>query len=143
MSVLEMPLSSIMKTDIPLIKKDETVLNAVRIMQKTGTHFVCIVDGFNVLHGTLSSKDVLKAFEVPSIMGGTLKVSEEFFYEGLKKKAEELMTSPPIHLRDDATVSDAVRTFTNNQVNFIPIINKGDVVVGLVSLVEVFSLAKG
>ncbi|VVB59670.1 CBS domain protein [uncultured archaeon] len=140
---LEEPVKSIMKKEVPMIKKGETLSGAVELMQKTGIHFVAVVDGLKTLLGTLSSRDLLKALQVPSIMGGTLKISEEFLASGLKRTVEEIMTAPAMHLNEDSTVLDAMRAFANSTADFIPVLNKGDVVVGLVSLVDVFSLSKG
>ncbi len=141
-SVLDQPVSAIMKTDAPMLKKEDTILKAIELMQKTGIHFVSVVDGFMTLIGAISAMDVLKAFQVPSMLGGTVKLSEEFFASGLKRTVEEVMTSPVISLAEDADVADAVRIFSNNQINFIPIVNKGNVLVWIVSLVEIFNFAK-
>jgi len=138
-SVLEKPINSVMKTDTPMLKKEDTISKAIELMQKTGIQFVSVVDGFKTLIGTLCPKDILKAFEVPSILGGNIKMSGEFFASGLSRKIEEVMTAPAIHLEEENTVGDALRLFTNNQVDFIPIVNKGTVVVGFVSLLDVFN----
>ncbi len=139
---LEQPVKSIMRKEVPMIKKGEMLSGAVQLMQETGVHFVAVVDGFKTLLGTISSRDLLKALEVPSIMGGTLKISEEFLASGLKKTVEEVMAAPAMHLNEDSTVSDAMRAFANSTADFIPVVNKGDVVVGIISLVDVFSVSK-
>lgn len=141
-SILERPITAIMKTDAPSIKKNEILLNAVRLMEKTGIHFVAVVDDFKTLIGTLSARDLLKMFQVPSVLSGNIKISEEFFDSGLKRSVEDAMTSPAISLAEDSTIADAVRVFTNNQVNYIPVVNRGDVLIGIVSLVDVFSISK-
>lgn len=138
-SILEKPLNSIMKTNMPMIKKEEKLSKAIEIMQTTGIHFVSVVDGFKTLIGTLSERDILKAFQISSIMGGTIKISEEFFVQSLNTTVEELMVAPPIYLEETNTIGDAVRTFTNSQITYIPIVNRGIVVVGLVSLTDLFS----
>lgn len=140
-SILEQPITAIMKKDAPTVKKGDTIFRAIELMQKTGIHFISVVDGFKTLIGTLSARDILKAFQVPSVLGGTIKLSEEFFSSGLKRTVDEVMTEPPISLEEDRTVADAVRIFTNNQINFIPVVNKGNVIVGLVSLVDIFGHA--
>jgi len=137
-SVLEKPIKSVMKTDTPMLKKEDLISKAIELMQKTDIQFVSVVDGFKTLVGTICPKDILKAFEVPSILGGNIKMSDEFFASGLSRKIEDVMTAPPIHLEEENTVGDALRIFTNNSVNYIPVVNKGTVVVGFVSLLDIF-----
>lgn len=140
-SVLEKPIKSVMKTDTPMLKKEDTISSAIKLMQKTDIQFMAIVDGFKTLIGTLCPRDILKVFSIPSMLGGSIKISEDFFASGLSRTIEEVMTSPAIHLEEEKTVGDALKIFTNNQVNFIPIVNKGMVVVGFVSLLDVFNQA--
>jgi|GEM_PF-1809531 len=140
-SVLEKPIKSVMKTDTPMLKKEDTISEAIKLMQKTGIHSISVVDGFKTLIGTLCPKDILKVFQIPSMLGENIKISEEFFASCLSRKIEEAMTAPAIHLEEENTVGDALRIFTNNQVNFIPVVNKGTVVVGFVSLLDVFNQA--
>lgn len=140
-SVLEKPIKSVMNADAPMLKKSDTISDAVKLMQKTGIQFVSVVDGFKALIGTLCPNDILKAFQVPSILGGNIKMSDGFFASGMSRKIEDVMTSPAIHLEENSTVADALRLFTNNQVGFIPVVNKGTVVIGFVSLLDLFGQA--
>jgi len=140
-SVLEKPIKSVMKTDTPMLKKEDTISKAIKLMQKTGIHFVSVVDGFDALVGTICPKDIIKAFQVPSMLGESIKMSEEFFASALQRNVGDVMTAPAIYLEEEKTVADALRIFTNNQVDFIPVVNKGTVVVGLISLADVLEQA--
>lgn len=141
-AILDQPLKAVMKTDVPLIKKEEPLIKAISLMQKTGVHFLPVVDGLKTLVGALSVQDMLKAFQVPSALGESIKLSEEFFTSGLKRTVEELMIAPPIKLAEEDTVADAIRVCTNNRIAFVPVINKEAIFLGLVSLVDIFSLVK-
>ncbi|MBU4245684.1 MAG: CBS domain-containing protein [Nanoarchaeota archaeon] len=136
--ILENSIKTVMKTNTLMLKKEDTISEAVELMQKTGIQFITVVDDFKTLIGTLCPRDILKAFQVSSILGGNIKISEEFFVSGLSRKIEEVMMAPAIQLEEENTVGDALRLFTNNQVTFIPVINKGTVVIGFVSLLDVF-----
>ncbi len=134
--LLDAPVSAVMKKDFALAKKDDSLRKIFEAMAKKGMAFAPITDEFGVVVGTVSERDLSKVFNVPTV-GGIVKFSDELIQECLKKQAREIMSSPAITLEETAPVSDALRIFANNHIHFIPVVNRGGVIVGIISLLDI------
>lgn len=139
-SLLEQPVSAVMEKEFVAVKKEDGIRKIIEIMAKKRLPFIPVVGNFDVLVGTISEHDLLKVFNIPAPPGVNItNISEELINAGLERTAGDIMTSKPITLNESSPVSDAVRMLTNNQVHFIPVVNNGDVVVGVLSLLDIVS----
>ena len=136
--LLEQPVSAVMKRDFATAKREDRLDKVFELMAKSGVLFVPVVDDFGVAIGTISERDLAKVLNSPAV-GAIMKFSEEIIHECLKKPVKDIMTHQPITLEESARVSDALRIFANNHIHFIPVINKGGVVVGILSLLDIIS----
>jgi CBS domain-containing protein len=75
--------------------------------------------------GVLSKKDFEKASDV------------------MKAAVHEVMTSPPITLSAEKTVSDAAVLMLKNKIHRIPIVNESNQVVGMVTRTDIFTALEG
>jgi acetoin utilization protein AcuB len=91
------------------------------------THLLVVEEG--VLVGIVSDGDLFKAIS-PNIGSST-----ESFKDAatLNKRVHQIMTRKPVSLRDDASIDDAIDLFNAHRISCIPIVNKANKPVGIVS----------
>jgi len=75
-----------MKTDMPMLKKRRHDIKGNQLMQKTGIPFVSVVDGIQRACRTICPKDIIKAFQVPSMPWRKHKNVRGFFCFRAPKK---------------------------------------------------------
>lgn len=134
---MEQPVSSVMDKSFVTVRKEDSIGKAIDLIVNHRAPFVPVVGDFDVVVGTVTEHDLLKVFHIPVLSGTTVKISEEFMKSGLERSAGDIMTPQPITLGEDAPVSEAVRMLTNNQMHFLPIVNKGGVIVGILRLLDI------
>ncbi|KAI5078561.1 hypothetical protein GOP47_0006232 [Adiantum capillus-veneris] len=99
-------------------------------LEEIDHHFIHI-SGLPVINenleciGVLSKKDKSKATD------------------GLNSKVQEVMSSPPITLPADKTVSDAAILMLKHKIHRIPVVNHSRQVVGIVTRTDIFSALEG
>ncbi len=141
------------------IFSNKSVRDAYELMAKTGHHAILILDKNNEPIGQLSYRDALIALE-PKYSAGkwghsgfTPQAFENypvFYYEGefsgqckaqLKKSVKEVMSSFPVSIDEDATLSEAVNVMVTKNIGRMPVVSGGKFL-GMIRLVEIFDEIK-
>ncbi|MHA1238839.1 MAG: CBS domain-containing protein [Candidatus Odinarchaeia archaeon] len=122
--ILEMPVSKIMSTDIPIIKDTLPISHAVNIMLEGRYHYLLVADKSGDPYGVVSRKDLIH------------KVT----YEGpiWRRRPKETLavkrvTKPSLTIiSSETTIREAVQTMLENDVEFLLVAEK-DTILGAVS----------
>jgi len=141
------------------IFSNESVRDAYELMDKTGHHAILVLDENNEPIGQLSYRDALIALEPKYAEGKwghswfTREAFEKypvFYYEGeftgqckaqLKKTVKEVMSSFPVSIDEDATLSEAVHVMVAKNIGRMPVVSGGKFM-GMIRLVEIFDEVK-
>lgn len=137
--LFEQPIKTIMRKNFATAKKDQSLGEVVELMLKKGISFIPVIDEFDVVIGTITGRDLAKIFNVPGVPGAIMKLSGESIDACMSKPVREIMTAQPITIEEESPVSDAARIFANNHIHYIPIVNRGGVIVGILSLLDIIS----
>lgn len=73
----------------------------------------------------------------------TIKYTESYYVRVLLNKVllKEIMTSPPIFVREDAPFSDVAEKIENKRIRHVPIVDKDNKLVGLMSQRDLYKIA--
>ncbi len=145
--------------DYDSISSNKSVRDAYELMAKTGHHAILVLDENNEPVGQFSYRDALIALE-PKYAAGrwghswfTREAFERypvFYYEGefsgqckaqLKKTIKEVMSSFPVSIDENATLSEAVHVMVTKNIGRMPVVS-GDRFLGMIRLVEIFDEIK-
>ncbi len=119
-----MQLKEIMRTNVLVVNKGETVLQAVEMMVEYNVNNVLVLDDASAV-GIITETDVLKKVVAPQKDAKILKVEDIM--------SEPLITAPP-----EMPVEDACEIMTEHRIKKLPVIEKGRLV-GIVSAPEIIA----
>jgi CBS domain-containing protein len=121
----DLPVSQIMLKEVPTTALDVSVKDAAAKMQKGDLSSLIVVDGLTAV-GIVTEKDIVQ------------KVAAEGF-DPSKVLIEDIMSSPLITIKSNATVRLATEAMRTYKVRKIVVMDENDRMVGLVTS---FELAK-
>jgi len=142
--LLQKPVSEFMTKDVVSVKKDEAIKHLFSLMDKHDILGVPVVDGGNQVVGIVTESDLIGHFttlKIPRgvhVLGSLLYLDDiQEFNANLKdhcaETVEGLMTSPATTVSETATLLDALNTMSENKVNRLPITDKDDKLVGILT----------
>ena len=133
------------------LRPDNTLKEAVNLLrtairgeQKFGVMGLSVLDEKGKLVGMLSMTDILKSV-YPSYM--SMMNLGEFTWDGMletlasqagNRKVKDIMTSPVITVREDDPLMECVDHMLKGHVRRMPVLNKGETVVGMIYLRDIF-----
>ena len=126
--ILEIGAADIMSKNIVSVEMDDSLKMVKEIFDNTKFHHLLVVEN-NVLVGVISDRDLFKALS-PNI--GTVAESTNDAAT-LNKKAHQIMTRSPIALGATTHINELIRCFEKNTISCIPIVDKEDMPVGIIS----------
>lgn len=110
----------VMTTNPECVSERDTVQDAARIMQKSDTGVVPVVDGRKII-GLITDRDIV----VRLVADGK---------DPVRATVSEAMTKHVRSVREDAHVEDVLSLMSNAQVRRVPVVNASDELVGIVSM---------
>jgi acetoin utilization protein AcuB len=129
-----MKVKTLMNSNVIKINLDTPIRKVKEIFEEMGFHHLLVVEK-NKLLGVISDRDLLKALS-PNI--DSLSATDKDLAT-LNKRAHQIMTRKPICLSIDATASDAIKLFDENNISCIPVVD-GEKPVGIVSWRDIFKV---
>jgi CBS domain-containing protein len=141
---LMIPLTEYLRPDNSLKEAALVLRNARRGEEQIGVKALPVLDENRQLIGILSIGDILKAV-YPAYM--YLMDLGEFAWDGMvesvakkaaDKKVKDLMTTRVITVKEDSTLMECVDHMLKNNVKRVPVLNKENVVVGMLYEKDVF-----
>ena len=113
----------VMTRDPQCVGQGDSVVDAARIMQSADTGIVPVVDDGRKIIGMITDRDIV----VRLIAEGK---------DVQKARVNEVMTKSVRKVSEDAEINDVVELMSNAQIRRVPVVNKNDQIVGIVSLAD-------
>ncbi len=115
-----MQLKDVMTKNVQLIPRNATVRDAAKLMKDIDTGFVPVIDSENMI-GIITDRDIV------------LRSTAEGRNPN-ETRVEEVMTKEFFFLYEDEDVKEAARVMSERQIRRLPIVNRQEELVGVISL---------
>lgn len=102
------------------VSQKDTIRDAARIMQRADTGVVPVVDGKKIV-GMITDRDIVVRLVAEGKDPGSASVSD-------------VMTRSVRTVKEDAPVNEVLDLMSNAQVRRVPVVNRNDEIVGIVSV---------
>jgi len=102
------------------VSATDTIRDAARIMQRTDTGVVPVVEGRKII-GLITDRDI-----VVRLVAEGLDTASTTVHEAMTKSVRKV--------NEDTTVDEVVSLMSNAQIRRVPVVNKQDELVGIVSM---------
>jgi len=112
----------VMTPDPQCVGADDSIQDAARIMKNADTGVVPVVDGKKII-GMITDRDIV----VRLIAEGR---------NPQETRVNEAMTKSVRKVDEDAQIADVVELMSNAQIRRVPVVNRNDELVGIVSLAD-------
>ena len=117
-----------MSSPVETVNMDDPLSVVKSVFERTHFHHLLVVEEKKLL-GIISDRDLLKT--ISPTLGTVAELPKDTAI--LNKRAHQIMTRSPIFLHDEDMISQAIDVFLNNNVSCIPIVNRDENVIGIVS----------
>jgi CBS domain-containing membrane protein len=129
----------VMTTDVVFVKKDDTLETAAEIMARHSIAGVPVVENGEKVVGVISEKDFLfhmggkDARSFMEVVAKCLRDKGCVAIPMRRQKAEDIMTSPAITVREDTPVSEIATIFMEKEINRVPVTDDGGKLLGIIA----------
>ncbi|MBW1850537.1 MAG: CBS domain-containing protein [Deltaproteobacteria bacterium] len=129
----------VMTTDVVFVKRGDPLETAAQIMARYGIAGLPVVENGEKVVGVISEKDFLfhmggkDARSFMEVVVQCLRNKGCVAISMRQKKAEDIMTSPAITVREDTPVSEIANIFMEKEINRVPVIDDGGKLLGIVA----------
>jgi CBS domain-containing protein len=113
----------VMTPDPQCVSEKDSVRDAARIMSSADTGAVPVVDDGNKIIGMITDRDIV----VRLVAEGK---------DVANARVNEAMTKSVRKVAEDASINEVVELMSNAQIRRVPVVNKNDEIVGIVSLAD-------
>ena len=120
-----MKVSEIMSRDVVLVRRDQTLQEAARLMAEADAGALPVRDGGKIV-GMITDRDIT----VRAVAQG----------KGPHRFVDEVMTREAQHCYEDDDTTDAARYMAAIQVRRMPVLNRDNQLVGIISLADLATL---
>jgi acetoin utilization protein AcuB len=121
-------IKQIMTAKVVKVELDDKLSLLKEIFENLKFHHILVVDEGELL-GIVSDRDLFKALS-PNLGSSTENYKD---VATLNKRVHQVMSRNPVSLNENATVNDAIALFNTRGVSCIPIVDKDNKPVGIVS----------
>ena len=135
--------SDIMTSKVFSVRRTDPAREVARLMAEHRISGVPVLDADGRVAGVISEKDFLARMGVGGKTNFMAVIAECLLGEGCvttsvrSQKAEDIMTSPSITVRADATASEISTIFTGRKINRVPVTDGEGRLIGIVSRSDV------
>jgi acetoin utilization protein AcuB len=119
---------NIMSTPVVSVEMDDKLSLVNTLFEQTQFHHLVVVENKKLV-GIISDRDLFKALS-PTV-GTVAETSADLAM--LNRKAHQIMSRNPVHLKKQDDVSKAVIAFRESKVSCLPVVNDQMVPVGILS----------
>ncbi len=116
------------ESDIPMVLEDELVGKTISAINERNLGFILVVNKENVLKGIITDGDIRRHIQVTDNL--------------LQRRANEIMTSDPKIIEEDKLAHQALELMEKNGITALVIIDKKNVVKGIVHLHDLLGRGK-
>ncbi len=130
-----MKIKKLMSNKLITVKLDDDLARIKEIFDNSNFHHLLVIENAK-LFGVISDRDLLKSIS-PNV--DTIAATEKDLFS-LNKRAHQIMTRNPITINEDAAITEAVQLFNSNNISCIPVIDKNQKPVGIISWRDIIRL---
>jgi CBS domain-containing protein len=123
-----MLVKEIMRKDVKIVRPDDNVMEAAKIMNQYRIGSLVVVDGKGHIEGILTERDIMKGVNAESLNSADVKVSE-------------IMTKKVIVISPDISLEEAADIMTQYKIKKLPVVEGGQLV-GIVTSSDLISYEK-
>ncbi len=143
-----MKVSDVMINDISAVFEDETVDRVIDMMSKHFISGIPVVDEHMRVVGFITENDIMRA-SVPSyfalLQSASFLPDTNQFVKNMarirNKKVSELMSKPPIIVREDAPLIHAADLMMRHNIKTIPVVDDQNRLIGIITRIDVLKAA--
>jgi len=117
-----------MSSPVVTVHLDDKLSVVREIFSRARFHHLIVIE-HGKLFGVVSDRDLLKAIS-PNIGKGAERDADT---ATLNKRVHQIMSRKPIFLQEESSVLEAIRLFDEHSVSCIPIVNRDNTPVGILS----------
>lgn len=133
---IQVPIATIMSTDLMMVQSDDKVVIVRDIMEANGIHHVPVVN-FNKLVGLISKSDLLH------FLKGMNYNSYQDLMNDVRLKnyiAAEIMTEDLECLQPEDSIEKAIELFQKNRFHAIPIVKGDNELIGILTTFDIINM---
>jgi CBS domain-containing protein len=135
--------ADIMTKSVFCVRKETPLIEVAEIMAEKEISGVPVLDEKGAVAGVISEKDFLARLgsrdrkHVMGIIAQCLKGRSYLAMPIRAKRAEDIMTSPAVTIREDAPIFEIMGLFTARNINRVPVVGKEGALLGIVSRADI------
>ncbi len=126
-----------MTTTLVSVEMDDPLQAIKHIFENTNFHHLLVVSDDKLI-GVISDRDLLKA--ISPYVDTSSETSRDS--ATMNKRAHQIMSRNPTTLHPGATIQDAIKLFNMHTISCIPVIDKSQKPVGIISWRDILSAAE-
>jgi CBS domain-containing protein len=150
MNIQELPVSAVMREDMPTVKPSTTLRQLIEFMRKTNHYILPVIDDDNNLLGVVNYRGILNIFrpfsksvsEIVERMPFVEKIDDEDLNLHLSPEmgtlilVDDIINTNYVAIEANKTVREARRLMRLHSIETIPVIS-GKKLVGILSLLDI------
>ncbi len=120
-----------------LITKGESLLEAIEVMEQCGVEGLAVVDEEKKVKGFITNGDILRAVllryeELAEEEGLHIEGAERMAAFALNKKVEEVMSTPPLVVKETTPLMRVLSLMAIKRVEYLPVVDDEGRILGIV-----------
>ncbi|RJR41338.1 MAG: CBS domain-containing protein [Desulfobacteraceae bacterium] len=134
----------VMTLNVTSVFRDAPLTDVARVLATRGISGLPVLDGENRVAGVISEKDFVFQVGVGKPLRSFMEVvAYALGEEGClampmgHKKAEDIMTSPPVTVTEEATLSEVASLMAEKNINRVPVTDREGKLVGIVARADI------
>lgn len=132
--------AEVMTYNVVAVRREAEFKEIVAVMHRRRVSAFPVLDAADRVIGVVSEADLLPHEAFPARPGGNGRQPRRTPAKATALTADELMTSPAITIRPDATVTEAARVMHSRKVKRLPVIDAEGRLVGIVSRTDLLGI---
>jgi CBS-domain-containing membrane protein len=137
------PAKEVMSKAVAAVQVDTPLKDVAAVMARRRISGLPVLDQNKTVVGVISERDFLialgpeRAGSLMEVLAACLAGTGCIAVTAKKRKAKEIMTTPPVCVGEETPVSEIARIFSGKHINRVPVVNGSGKLVGIVSRADI------